>query len=540
MATEMVFANQVRLVLNIKYILIFIFMIVLSNSVNAVAYWNETLGKGSSGNNPITHAQWIAQNETHTNSVTYYGYFFGIYRPTTGVCNGIVLELRSSVSGLPGDNTTVKAIGRIANSSIVIQAGTSYESSKSTYIEFDTPYTAAANEQLWFVFRANGSTACGYPTYFSNPNLVSGKLQRETTNAGLTWALLVGNYAFSGNATFVNNTESPPFTVNITNIWLTSPEPDQKLYYPPVSGNTSDSTPTFNLSTNTNVNCSLSNNNATWTNCTTTGTTGHICTYPTELTSGTPGIYFVCNTTNTTFYRNVSIYLDALAPYFITIPNNVTYIYNTNKLSVQFVANDTQSSLNWTINDTTRFELNVTNWLYNKTYAYVGYYDINITINDSLNNKNSTIFRLNITKAVPNISLNITPLWSVINGTQTSVYGYGCPSGLTCGLYRNNAAESSNPYITKHNNNTLYNYTTNGNDNYSALNLNNTLYINTIQPLTNTPESTNYTHVFANSSGVPLCWITPLKQFICNGTGIFNSGYTGIFTNVQTPNGVCI
>jgi hypothetical protein len=95
-------------------------------------------------------------------------------------------------------------------------------------------------------------------------------------------------FCFSGFAT--NNETSQ----NITEIWLTSSDPDQKLYSPYKRGNTTDTTPTFNISTSLSAVCAFGTDNLTWTTCGTTGGTGHFCTQPTILPRGKNIMYFNC------------------------------------------------------------------------------------------------------------------------------------------------------------------------------------------------------------------------------------------------------
>jgi hypothetical protein len=97
------------------------------------------------------------------------------------------------------------------------------------------------------------------------------------------------------------------------------------------------------------------------------------------------------------------------------------------------------------------------------TYAYEWF------ANDTEGNVNSTgSLAYSVNKAVPGLTINILPSNSVTNGTETNVAGLGCPSGLTCTLYRDGVAVS-NPDIANLSVG-IYNYvySTTGNENYTS------------------------------------------------------------------------
>jgi hypothetical protein len=157
----------------------------------------------------------------------------------------------------------------------------------------------------------------------------------------------VGRSLFGGESEGVSN-----FT-NITAIYLTSPDPDQQIAYPLVTGNTTDLTPTFNITTNETSQCYLSTDNATWTIFSTTGGTGHIGTQPTDLGYGLVQEYFKCNATNNTAYEVVDLMITDTQAY-----GNVTL---TSCLSSFTIKPLTGNSTNVTPTGQTTCAFNVTN-----------------------------------------------------------------------------------------------------------------------------------------------------------------------------------
>lgn len=83
---------------------------------------------------------------------------------------------------------------------------------------------------------------------------------------------------------------------------------------------------------------------------------------------------------------------DTTAPTFTVIPNNATLEYKTQSLSVQFNATDETAFANFSINDTTNFQITNNGLLTNKTNLAIANYTINVSINDTSGNTNSTLY----------------------------------------------------------------------------------------------------------------------------------------------------
>ena len=88
------------------------------------------------------------------------------------------------------------------------------------------------------------------------------------------------------------------------------------------------------------------------------------------------------------------IAVDSIPPYFTNIPLNSSYTY-TVSISKSVNATDNIAVDCFTINDT-RFSINCSGWITNTTQLGVDYYWVNVSVNDSSNNWNSTYFYMRI------------------------------------------------------------------------------------------------------------------------------------------------
>lgn len=108
---------------------------------------------------------------------------------------------------------------------------------------------------------------------------------------------------------------------------------------------------------------------------------------------------------------------DSTPPYFTTIPANAEVEYGTNWNGVYFNATDETGFGTYSINDTTHFSINSTGFFNWTGQLSVGNYYVNITINDTSNNLNSTVYNLNITDSTsPGVVIN-----SPLNKTYSSI-----------------------------------------------------------------------------------------------------------------------
>ena len=132
---------------------------------------------------------------------------------------------------------------------------------------------------------------------------------------------------------------------------------------------------------------------------------------------------------------------DTTAPYFTSIPANVSLWYGNESLGVDFDADDAVGFDSFSINDTNLFAINSTGWLSNATSLSVGNYAINVTINDTSNNINWTIYTVEVNQS--NYGCNV-----LFNETSPLEYPElfevysDCDSAFT--LYRNSTTISNN------------------------------------------------------------------------------------------------
>ena len=101
---------------------------------------------------------------------------------------------------------------------------------------------------------------------------------------------------------------------------------------------------------------------------------------------------------NEGFSRVGNFTVDLTPPTFSTIPANTSVTYGQG-FGVYFIGTDETLFDTYAINWTTLFEINSTGYLENSTSSIaVGTYLINVTINDTANNLNSTIYNVTVNK----------------------------------------------------------------------------------------------------------------------------------------------
>jgi len=183
------------------------------------------------------------------------------------------------------------------------------------------------------------------------------------------------------------------------------------------------------------------------------------------------------------YFSRINIYSAILSlinpiPYFTSIPTATTLNYKTD-FNVDFNATDETSFDSFASNDS-RFSINSTGGLKNLVNLSVGVYNINITINDSSNNKNTTIYVVTINKALTNSTLyvnNTHANFSAYNNTATGLNNIWLNGTLNetgnLLIYLNGSLINNNTAPVSNSTNLTigyYNLTLNysGNENYSA------------------------------------------------------------------------
>lgn len=134
---------------------------------------------------------------------------------------------------------------------------------------------------------------------------------------------------------------------------------------------------------------------------------------------------------------------DIIPPYFTTIPVNTSLFYGNESLRVQFTAIDETEFDSYSINDT-RFLINQSGFLLNTTPMAVGNYNINITINDTSNNLNWTIYNVQINQSREDCGVYFNAT-SPITYPENFIVYTNCTS--TYILYKNGTSISNGSFI---------------------------------------------------------------------------------------------
>ena len=160
-------------------------------------------------------------------------------------------------------------------------------------------------------------------------------------------------------------------------------------------------------------------------------------------------------------------------PYFTSIPANVSGTYGTVNVNAVFdFADDNAISMIF-INDTSDFTMtNSTKTLTNNSPLTAGNYALNVTINDSANNINWTIFTVDVNQATPTGSLTNNETWSsetypasITIGLSTSNTG---DSDLVYDVWRDNVDKNTGESVLLGVGDYTYNLNTTGGQNYTA------------------------------------------------------------------------
>ncbi len=133
--------------------------------------------------------------------------------------------------------------------------------------------------------------------------------------------------------------------------------------------------------------------------------------------------------------------IDLTPPTFVTIPANTSINYKQG-FGVYFNATDETEFDTYAINWTTLFTINSTGYLKNSTSSIaVGTYLINVTINDTANNVNSTIYRVEVNQSEDDCGVWLNDTSPITYQNSITVHT-NCTSAYTLKL--NNSAISNN------------------------------------------------------------------------------------------------
>ncbi|MFH0832320.1 MAG: hypothetical protein V1900_01175, partial [Candidatus Aenigmatarchaeota archaeon] len=139
-----------------------------------------------------------------------------------------------------------------------------------------------------------------------------------------------------------------------------------------------------------------------------------------SISDGLDSFIVYCNdTTNNLGSASRYFTVDTTAPSFTAISNQ-TLEYGT-VLGYDIDATDASGVSCFSVNDTTNFQINCSGYLMNNTRLDVNIYWLNITVNDTLDNRNSTLMWVNVTDTTaPNVTLN-SPADGYFNDTASAV-----------------------------------------------------------------------------------------------------------------------
>ncbi len=138
------------------------------------------------------------------------------------------------------------------------------------------------------------------------------------------------------------------------------------------------------------------------------------------------------DTINNINFTSVRFTIDTTAPYFTTIPANASLNYKQ-ELNVDFDATDSREFGTYAVNDS-RFVINSSGGLKNNTILGVGTYVINVTVNDTLNNLNSTLYQVDVNQLSSSVNLTL-------NGTQGNItINIGSAINLNCSTISGDAS----------------------------------------------------------------------------------------------------
>ena len=133
------------------------------------------------------------------------------------------------------------------------------------------------------------------------------------------------------------------------------------------------------------------------------------------------------------------LFVDLVKPTFVIIPANASIFYNQN-FGVFFNATDETNLSSYSVNDT-RFSINSTGFLTNISPLFAGNYEMNITINDTSNNINWTLYKLQVNKSLDNCLVYFNETSPLAYPNTFLVYT-DCSSAFD--LYRNGTLITNN------------------------------------------------------------------------------------------------
>lgn len=203
---------------------------------------------------------------------------------------------------------------------------------------------------------------------------------------------------------------------------------------------------------------------------------------------------------------DVNLYLNGSASdqnsYYPNSTVNVTAVSNVSSLYVQIWRNGTL------ISNGTGSVSNVTGWP-----AWNNNFTAQVLGNENYTSSSPVYLWWNVSKGFAPLVLKINESWSVTYPTATNVTASGCPSQVTCNLYRNDTGliGSNEDTVLLGSGGYDYVYNTSGGENYSANSTSNILEVvkGDVQPLLSI--NTSWTETYPTSTNVS-CSVSSLND----------------------------
>lgn len=163
------------------------------------------------------------------------------------------------------------------------------------------------------------------------------------------------------------------------------------------------------------------------------------------------------NINSTLWQITIGAIIDTTPPVFVIKPANATINHGQN-FTVYYNASDETQFGNYSLNDT-RFVIYPNGTVKNTTSLSARTYLINVSINDTSSNENSTLYKL-IVSQNNTLVLGLSATSPLTYPTISDFTGSGCPTELVCSLNITNSIFSAGTRYA--------NYSTAGNDNFTA------------------------------------------------------------------------
>jgi len=243
--------------------------------------------------------------------------------------------------------------------------------------------------------------------------------------------------------------------------------------------------------------------------------------------------------------RNFIVGEDTTPPQFTTIPSDDSINYSDDWAGVDFDATDETSFGSYSVNDT-RFTINSTGFLDDVSTLGVEVYSLNITINDTTGNENSTVYTLTVNQATGSGTLyidNSANNKSVVVNSNVELNGTLDVGVGDIYLYVNDTLyeSGSSPLYN------ISNFTTegyyeiklnySGNTNYTSFE--EILYLN----ITSAPDTTSPTYSLNQTNSTAAGKSVKFSLYVnddfgleSNGQYIFSTNNTGVWANDSAVN----